>query len=156
MDVKESIKSEDFRHRVRISGVVIDGNLDLYRAFTRIKGIGSRVSYSLLNVLDMDPKRRVGTLSDSEIERLEDVLNNIHKYLPGWMLNRQRDPYSGENIHLIGPDLEMAQREDINLQKKIKSYRGIRHSLGLPVRGQRTRTSFRKGQTVGVMRKRRK
>ncbi len=69
------------------------------------------------------------------------------------MVNRQKDPYSGDNIHLVGPDLELMNREDINLQKKLKSYTGVRHALGLPVRGQRTRTSFRKGTTIGVSRK---
>ncbi|HIE33963.1 MAG TPA: 30S ribosomal protein S13 [Candidatus Altiarchaeales archaeon] len=152
--VEEKTESkDDFRHLVRISGVVLDGNLDLVRALTKIKGVGIRVSNSLIKVLDIDPKTKVGNLTDSEIEKVEFALDNINKYLPGWMLNRQVDPYSGENLHLIGPDLEMAVREDINLQRKLKSYRGIRHSLGLPVRGQRTRTSFRRGATVGVMRK---
>ncbi|HDD46536.1 MAG TPA: 30S ribosomal protein S13, partial [Candidatus Aenigmarchaeota archaeon] len=45
---------------------------------------------------------------------------------------------------------------DINFMKKIKTYKGIRHALGLPVRGQRTRSSFRKGRTIGVKRKEKK
>ena len=48
----------------------------------------------------------------------------------------------------------MAVRKDIEIMKKIRSWKGIRHSLGLKVRGQRTRTTGRLGLTVGVKRKR--
>ncbi|MEM2618451.1 MAG: 30S ribosomal protein S13, partial [Candidatus Hadarchaeales archaeon] len=44
-------------------------------------------------------------------------------------------------------------KADIGRERKIRSRRGIRHELGLPVRGQRTRTTGRKGLSVGVMRK---
>jgi small subunit ribosomal protein S13 len=42
---------------------------------------------------------------------------------------------------------------DIKNLRKMKCYRGVRHSLGLPVRGQKTRSNFRKGKTVGVRKK---
>jgi small subunit ribosomal protein S13 len=132
---------------------VLDGNKDIRRALMQIKGIGHRVSQSLISSLGFDKKRKLGTLSDKEIEKIEKGIEELHKSLPHWMLNRKKDHTTGEDIHLTGPDLELAHREDINIQKRIKSYRGIRHSLGLPVRGQRTRTSFRKGTTIGVMRK---
>jgi len=96
---------------------------------------------------------KLGSLNEEEIERIEDAIKNLNQNIPGWMTNRQRDPETGDNLHLTGPDLEMANREDITKHKKIKSYRGIRHIQGLPVRGQRTRTSFRKGATIGVSRK---
>jgi small subunit ribosomal protein S13 len=50
----------------------------------------------------------------------------------------------------------MALREDLNRLRKTRSYRGIRHELGLPVRGQRTKSSFRTGRTIGVSRKKAK
>ena len=49
--------------------------------------------------------------------------------------------------------LETAKKFDIQRMVDLKTYKGIRHMLGLPVRGQRTRSSFRKGRVVGVVRK---
>ena len=148
---KES--KDDFRHRVRVLRVVIDGNLDVQRALMNIKGIGQHVSKVITKELNIDKKTKLGSLTDKEIEKIENAIKDLQNKIPSWMVNRQKDPYSGNNMHLVGPDLELINREDINLQKKLKSYTGIRHSLGLPVRGQRTRTSFRKGTTVGVSRK---
>ncbi|MDP6459896.1 MAG: 30S ribosomal protein S13, partial [Candidatus Hydrothermarchaeota archaeon] len=75
------------------------------------------------------------------------------KGLPAWLLNRRKDYASGKDIHVTGSELAISLREDLNRLKKIRSYRGIRHERGLPVRGQRTRTSFRRGASVGVTRK---
>jgi small subunit ribosomal protein S13 len=69
------------------------------------------------------------------------------------MLNRKRDPVTGEDKHLAVSELELTHKMDIDLMRKLKSYKGVRHSIGLPVRGQRTRGSFRKGKTVGVSKK---
>jgi small subunit ribosomal protein S13 len=150
---EEGTEKEDFRHLVRVSGVVLDGNLDIVRALTRIKGIGPRISNSLIKSTGIKPDTKLGSLNDSDIEKIESEIKDLDKVLPSWMLNQQKDRDTGKDIHLVGPDLEMAKRESINLQREHKSYRGIRHSLGLPVRGQRTRTSFRRGTTVGVKRK---
>jgi small subunit ribosomal protein S13 len=145
--------SADFRHLVRVSGVILNGDLDIVRALSHIKGIGIRVSVSFIKSLGMDPKVKLGTLSEADVEKIEEGIKKIDSTLPAWMLNRQKDRYTGENMHLTGPDLDMSIREDINLQKSIRSYKGVRHGLGLPVRGQRTRTSFRTGATIGVTRK---
>ena len=48
--------------------------------------------------------------------------------------------------------MDLQNEFDIRRLKKIKSYKGIRHSLGQPVRGQRTKAHFRKGRAVGVKR----
>jgi small subunit ribosomal protein S13 len=69
------------------------------------------------------------------------------------MLNRRKDYESGRDLHLVGADVTMAIRADIERERRIRSRRGIRHELGLPVRGQRTRTTGRKGLQVGVQRK---
>ena len=57
---------------------------------------------------------------------------------------------TGNDGHLLTSDLDFTKDNDIKRMRKIKSYRGNRHTRGLPVRGQRTRGSFRKGKTVGV------
>ena len=59
----------------------------------------------------------------------------------------------GKDAHLSGTDVKVAEKFDIKAMIDKKSYRGVRHMLGLPVRGQRTKSSFRKGKTVGVVRK---
>jgi small subunit ribosomal protein S13 len=69
------------------------------------------------------------------------------------MLNRRKDLLSGEDRHIMGADLLVNLREDINLLRKIRSYRGIRHERGLKVRGQRTKSTGRRGAVVGVVRK---
>lgn len=149
----KSLEGSDFRHLVRVSGVVLDGKKDIRRALTRIKGIGYQTSKSVINILKINPETKLGNLDEKQIEKIEDTIKNLGRYIPPWMVNRRNDRFTSNNFHLTVVDLDLALREDINLQKKLKSYRGIRHSLGLPVRGQRTRTSFRHGPAVGVSRK---
>ena len=69
------------------------------------------------------------------------------------MLNRQNDLDSGADVMVFGPELAMNVREDINLMKKIRCYKGIRHETGQKVRGQRTKSNGRTGLTVGVTKK---
>ncbi len=64
-----------------------------------------------------------------------------------------RDFYTGENRHLFSQDVALVNEEDINLMRKIRCYRGIRHETGQKVRGQRTKSTGRTGTTVGVKRK---
>ena len=71
------------------------------------------------------------------------------------MLNRRNDPEDGSDKHLLSSDLKFTVENDIKMMKKIKCYKGVRHSLGQPVRGQRTKSNFRrnKGKVMGVVRK---
>jgi len=71
------------------------------------------------------------------------------------MLNRRKDYETGEDKHLLSSDLAFTKDNDIKMLKKIKSYKGMRHAFGLPVRGQRTRSNFRrnKGKVTGVQKK---
>jgi len=146
-------QSSEFMHRVRLAGVIVDGNMPVTTALRQIKGIGYRTAVAVIPALGVDEKTKIGSLSEKKIADIEKTLEGMDKKLPAWMLNRQKDRATGDDTHLLGPDLDMARREDINLQKKIKSYRGVRHHLKLPVRGQRTRSSFRTGGTLGVKRK---
>ncbi len=138
---------------VRLSGVVVDGNLDVTRAMMKIKGVGARIANSIILTLDIDCHEKVGSLSEEQIDNLEKKIESISGAVPSWMLNRRKDMKTGNDLHLVGSDLDIQKREDINLEGKIKSYRGIRHALNLPVRGQRTKSSFRTGSTIGVSRK---
>jgi small subunit ribosomal protein S13 len=60
---------------------------------------------------------------------------------------------SGIDMHMSGSDVDVTRKFDVQRMVDKKTYKGVRHMLGLPVRGQRTKSSFRKGRTVGVVRK---
>ena len=143
----------DFVHLVRLAGVVVSGDLTLIKALMKIKGIGPRVAETLIKDIGMPAGTKVGNLKENEISLMEEKIEGIHKLLPSWMLNHRKEITTGKDIHFVGPELDMATRENINFEKKIRTYRGVRHQLNLPVRGQRTRSSFRKGSTVGVSHK---
>jgi len=81
-------------------------------------------------------------------------VRNLHEIAPAWFLNRRRDPVSGRDVHLIGSELILAAKSDIDLMKKLRSWKGMRHAVGLKVRGQRTVTTGRFGPTAGVAKKR--
>ena len=147
-------EEDEFKYIVRVAGVDIDGNKPIPYGLSKIRGIGIRTGEIICKILNIDPKKRIGYLSEEEIKKIDDAIVNFDKLgLPSWLFNRRKDYVSGEDKHLIGSDLMISLREDIMRLRKIRSYRGIRHELGLPVRGQRTRTCFRRGVTVGVQRK---
>ncbi|MBN2250714.1 MAG: 30S ribosomal protein S13 [Candidatus Altiarchaeota archaeon] len=150
---KPAEEKKDFRQLVRVSGVVLDGNKEVHRVIPLISGIGQNTAKSLLHVMGVGKDVKLGDLNEEEITLLEENISDIDKKIPKWMLNRRKDYDTGEDKHLTGSELEITKREDITRHKKIKSYRGVRHILGLPVRGQRTRTSFRSGSAIGVSRK---
>ena len=92
---------------------------------------------------------------DEDVAKIEDIIENPQKFdIPSWMLNRREDYETGDDIHLIESDLDMILRDDLNRMKKTRSYKGRRHEVGLPVRGQRTKSTFRKSSSVGVKRSR--
>jgi small subunit ribosomal protein S13 len=144
---------EDFKHIVRIASTNLDGNRRVEHALAQIKGVGKRVSTLLVDHAGIDRNSKIGKLSDNEIEKLEKALLTIEEWAPIWTLNRKKDYETGKDKHLTGAELELTIREDINLLKKIRSYKGIRHEKGLSVRGQKTRANKRKGLAVGVSRK---
>ncbi|MCS7127420.1 MAG: 30S ribosomal protein S13 [Thaumarchaeota archaeon] len=139
---------------VRLLGTDLDGTKHVPFALAAIEGVGINLGYAISRALGIDPTLRLGQLSEQQLSQIEDAIRNPLKYgIPVWMLNRRSDPVTGKNLHLIGPDLRLAVREDIEREKRIRSWRGVRHALGLKVRGQRTRTTGRKGGPVGVARK---
>ncbi|MBM4240105.1 MAG: 30S ribosomal protein S13 [Euryarchaeota archaeon] len=147
---------EEFKHMVRIARKDINGNKAIENALTDIKGVGKGLSKAISIVIGYDPNKKIGYLSDDELIKLEEAVKNPKKYnIPDWMLNRQNDYETGETLHFIESDLTMCLRDDLNRMKKTRSYKGRRHEVGLPVRGQRTKSTFRKGQSVGVRRRRR-
>ena len=146
---------EGFKYIIRLANTDVDGHRRIVDALTSIKGVNYRVSKAIVDVLKLPYERKAGELSDEDIERLEEVLENLPQHLPGWMLNHRKDPFYGADRHHLSSDLDAARRDDINHLKKIRCYRGIRHETGQKVRGQRTRSNGRTGTTIGVVRRRR-
>lgn len=142
-----------FKHIVRIADTDLDGNRNVVHALTGITGIGIRMARSIVNLADIDGNRKLGNLTDDEIEILKKLIEENIEKMPPWMLNRRFDPVTGQNLHLLSKDVEFAKMLDIERMIRMKCYRGIRHAKGKKVRGQRTRSTGRKGRTVGVIRK---
>ena len=147
--------SSRFNYIVRLHGSNLDGTKLLPYALCELKGIGIRVSMTMIKKLGLDPSLRLGTLSEADVRRLDEILDNpASGGIPTWMLNRRKDIETGKDIHLLGSDLTLRVRDDIDLMKETRSWKGDRHARGLKVRGQRTKTAARKGRSVGVSRKR--
>jgi len=149
-------KSRDFKHIVRVGGTDLEGKKQLLYALCQIKGISYLMSNAICSIAGIDRTKLAGELSEAEVEKLDDIIRNPQNYeIPGWLKNRRFDYETGQNMHLFGPDVKFTEQSDIKRLKKIKSYKGFRHSKGLPVRGQRTKSNFRKnkGKSMGVQRK---
>jgi small subunit ribosomal protein S13 len=146
-----SPQASEFRYLVRLKGKDLDGRKKAVAALADLKGVGYNFAQAVVSGAGIDPKMRFGQLSDSQIKDIERVLADTSSLnVPQWAFNRKRDPESGETKQLIGTDLDLALKSDVERERNIQSWRGVRHSLGLKVRGQRTRTTGRKGKTVGV------
>lgn len=146
-----SPQASEFRYLVRLKGKDIDGRKKAVAALADLKGVGYNFAQAVVRGAGIDPKMRFGQLSDSQVKDIERVLADTSSLnVPQWAFNRKRDPESGETKQLIGSDLDLAIKADVDRERNIQSWRGVRHGLGLKVRGQRTRTTGRKGKTVGV------
>jgi small subunit ribosomal protein S13 len=115
----------------RISGVVIPDNKRLIIALTYVHGIGRKYSSDIVTQAKIDPSVRVKDLTDSELSKLQDIIN--------------------ENYTVEG-ELQRTVSSNVKRLKEIGSYRGLRHKQGLPSKGQRTRTNARtrRGRRVAV------
>lgn len=149
---KAKAEEDEIKHLVRISGTDLQGKRSVLFAMTGIKGINRRIAKILVLNSGVDPKATIGYLDDAQIEKLQLSVDSIANIIPTWMMNKQSELLSGDNKHVIGNDIYMSLTEDLNTMKKTRSYRGLRHDRGLRVRGQRTRSTGRKGSTVGVSR----
>jgi len=146
--------SREFQYIIRFVGTDIEGAQPVTYALTSVKGVGIKLANAIIEKTGISPEARMGFLSSAEVEKIEDVLKNPVKYdIPLWLLNRRKDVETGNDIHLIGSDLLLQTKKDIDQMKKIRSWKGFRHSYGLKVRGQRTKTTGRKGKAIGVKKK---
>lgn len=116
----------------RISGVTIPNEKQVRYALRYVYGIGDKTSVDILTKAKVDMTVRVKDLTDAEISRIQDIINERH---------------------IVEGELHRVVTANIKRLKEVKSYRGMRHSANLPSRGQRTKTNGRtrrgKKMTVG-------
>lgn len=146
----------EVKYIVRIYNTDLNGEKPLFHGLTKIKGVGVMTANMVCNLLNLDRNKKVGLLSDEEVEKINNFLKDPKSHgAPSWMMNRRKDYETGEDKHLLTTDLQLVKQDDIKRLRKIKSYRGTRHGLRLPLRGQRTKSNFRKnkGKVTGVKRK---
>jgi len=152
-------EKEEFRYIVRIAAKDINGNLPVYRALSKIKGIGVRMAKNIAIAFENETKipfgTKLGMIDESMDAKLEEIVLHPEKHgVPVYCLNRRKVFETGEDRHLISSDLDFALRAELQRMSEIKSYRGLRRSWGLTVRGQRTKSTHRgKGGVVGVTKK---
>jgi small subunit ribosomal protein S13 len=145
---KQKIDKKYEERIVRILSKDIEGKFKIYVGLTKIKGISWSMANAICKVLNLDKNRMIGSLTKEEVQEIEKFITNPK--MPIFLFNRKRDMGTGEDKYLTGSDLELQKEFDINRLKKIKSYKGYRHALGLPARGQRTKSHFRKNKKKGV------
>ena len=141
MNPKQQKEMEHEERLVRILSKDIRGGMTVYAGLTKIKGISWSFANAVCRSLKIDKKKKIGELSEAEIKKISEFVKNPD--FPKHIFNRRRDLESDQDKHLVGTDLELRTDFDIKRLKKIKSYKGLRHTLGLPVRGQRTKGHFR-------------
>lgn len=145
------MSAQDYRHIVRIVGKDIPGDKKLSVGLTHIKGVGYNFANAIIGALGLNPNSNIGFLTESQVESIEKTLKDPTTVkFPSWLLNRRKDVETGATTHLITSDVAFTVRNDIEREKLSNSWRGFRHTYGLKVRGQRTRTTGRKGASVGV------
>lgn len=150
---------KEIRYIVRIAGRDLNGNLPISIALKGIKGISHRTAKNIATVFEKETKiafdSKLGLLNEADDKKLEEIVISPEKHgIPEWSLNRRKDLETGTDKHLVMADLDFSLRKDIQRMNETKSYKGLRHSWGLTVRGQRTKSTHRgKGGIVGVLKK---
>ena len=145
------MSTQEYRHIVRIVGNDIPGERKMLVGLTQIKGIGYNFATAVLDTLKINTNSNIGNLTDENVQAIEKLITDpAGGNFPTWFLNRRKDIETGADLHLLTSDIPFTLRNDIERERITASWRGYRHLSGLKVRGQRTRTSGRKGGAVGV------
>jgi small subunit ribosomal protein S13 len=150
---KEEDLGDDFSYILRMADTDMDGQKTLATALTAVRGVGPRTAIQICKNTGFDPASLAGHLSAEEQETLRVAIEGYAETVPLWMLNRQRDLETGDELHLTGQQVSLTLEDDINRLRTMKCYRGVRHASGNKVRGQRGRSNGRGGLTLGVSRK---
>ncbi len=140
-------ENTEFRHIVRIAQTDLEGRKQTAIALTKIKGVSHMLANAICQKAGVERRATLGDISDADIKKLQAVIEDLTGAgLPAWLMNRRRDFETGQDMHVIVNDLIVTKDNDLKRQKKMRSYRGIRLAVGLPVRGQRTKSNFRRNK----------
>jgi small subunit ribosomal protein S13 len=115
----------------RFANVEVPADKQIQISLTYIYGIGPKFARDIVRDAKVEPTKRVKDLTEAEEKRLRDII---------------------DANYVVEGDLHRRVVNNIKRLKDIQSYRGLRHKLNLPVRGQRTRTNGRtkRGKRIAV------
>ena len=132
----------------------LDGKRKVAYALSSIRGVGVRLAHLVCKLAKVDLNARAGSIGEDVWEKIAEIVSDPEGHgVPIWFLNRRRDYKTNKNMHVSSNGLDSKIREDIEKMKKIKQHRGLRHHWLLKVRGQMTKSTGRRGVTIGVVRK---
>ena len=139
--------SDKLKYFVRIASTDLVGSKPIYLALKKIKGVNFMFANAVCSIAGISKDKKTGSLLDGEIKTIEDILKNPSKFgVPSWLLNRRKDYDTGDDKHILTSDLDFTKEFDLRRLKKIKCNRGFRHAWGLPLRGQKTKSNFRRNK----------
>jgi len=145
------LEDKDFQHILRVLNTNVVGTTKTMFALTRIRGIGRRFANIVCKKADVDLMKRSGELSEEELENIKTVIANpLNFNIPEWFLNNQKDRRTGKYTQAVSNNLDTLMRDNLERMKKIRLHRGLRHHWNIRVRGQHTKTTGRRGKTVGL------
>ena len=151
--IDEAELGADFNYIIRLADSDVDGLSRIGMGLTSVKGVGVRTALAICEIAGVDKNKLGGHLTEEEQVKIREAIDSYPTEVPLWMLNRQRDIETGDELHLFSMDVSMTQDDDIARLRSTKAYRGLRHAARKRVRGQRTRSNGRSGLTLGVQRK---
>ena len=100
-------ENQDFKYIVRIADTDLNGEKSVVHALTGIKGIGFHLSMIIADVAGVNRFEKIGSLPDDKIEKIQEIVSNLNKFAPDWLMNRRKDYYTGKDLHLIGADIDL-------------------------------------------------
>jgi small subunit ribosomal protein S18e len=147
-----------FQYIIRLLNTNVDGKQKVMYALTKIKGVGRRYSNLVCKKADVDLSKRAGDLTSEELERIVTIIQNPlqctfnHPPLTTLPSNtpQTRSPPGSSTGSATSSTARTPRSSRL---KKIRAHRGLRHYWGLRVRGQHSKTTGRRGRTVGVSKK---
>ncbi len=141
---------------IRIAGTDISANSTILFGLAKIKGIGIMFSNAICQTLKLDKNMKLSSLKDSDIEKIESFLSNPEMPgIPNWLKNQRKEYESGKDLHLISKDIDFNLLQLRRRVGKLKTYKALRYRERLPVRGQRTKSNFRRNKTLAAMKAKR-
>jgi len=146
------VEDAQFQLILRVLNTNVSGSQKVQYALTRIRGIGRRFANLVCKKADIDLNKRAGELTEEEIEAIKTIIANPLQFnIPEWFLNNQKDRRDGKYTQVVSNNLDTKIRDNLERMKKIRLHRGLRHYWNIRVRGQHTKTTGRRGKTVGLV-----